>query len=103
MRTACSRSERGVHDANSPGAEALEISSGADDPSVHSRAQEEGRMPRERISMRKFRDTLRLRFDAKLSYRQIAACLKLSVGVISKYLALAAAAGLSWPLPDSMD
>jgi transposase len=60
-------------------------------------------MPRERISMRKFRDTLRLRYDAKLSYRQIAACLKLSVGVISKYLALAAAAGLSWPLPDSMD
>lgn len=60
-------------------------------------------MPRERISMRKFRDTLRLRYDAKLSYRQIAACLKLSVGVINKYLALATAAGLSWPLPDSMD
>ena len=53
--------------------------------------------------MRKFRDTLRLRYDAKLSYRQIAACLKLSVGVVNKYLALAAAAGLSWPLPDSMD
>ena len=53
--------------------------------------------------MRKIKEVLRLRYEAKLSCRQIAASLKLSVGVISKYTQAAEAAGLSWPLPDSMD
>lgn len=53
--------------------------------------------------MRKIKDVLRLKFDADLSCRQIAASLKLSVGVISKYTNAAEAAGLSWPLPDGMD
>ena len=53
--------------------------------------------------MRKIKDVLRLKFKANLSFRQIAANLKLSVGVISKYINAAEAAGLSWPLPDGMD
>lgn len=53
--------------------------------------------------MRKIKDVLRLKYDAKLSCRQIAASLKLSVGVISKYAKAADAAGLSWPLPDGLD
>ena len=53
--------------------------------------------------MRKLRETLRLHFDARLSYRQIARCLQLSIGAVSKYIALAKAAGLTWPLPSDLD
>jgi transposase len=53
--------------------------------------------------MRKIKDVLRLKYEANLSGRQIAASLKLSVGVISKYVNAAEAAGLSWPLPAEMD
>ena len=60
-------------------------------------------MPAVRSSMRKIKDVLRLKFDADLSCRQIAASLKLSVGVISKYINAAEEAGLSWPLPEGMD
>lgn len=53
--------------------------------------------------MRKIKDVLRLKYEADLSFRQIAASLKLSVGVISKYTQAAEAAGLSWSLPEGMD
>lgn len=53
--------------------------------------------------MRKIKDVLRLKYEAKLSCRQIAASMKLSVGVISKYTKAAEAAGLSWPLPGGLD
>ena len=53
--------------------------------------------------MRKIKDVLRLKYEAKLSCRQIAASLKLSVGVISKYINAAEVAGLSWPLSAEMD
>ncbi|KXS31876.1 MAG: Integrase [Candidatus Gallionella acididurans] len=53
--------------------------------------------------MRKIKDVLRLKYEADLSCRQIAASLKLSVGVISKYTQAAETAGLSWPLPEGMD
>ncbi len=60
-------------------------------------------MPPVRSSMRKIKEVLRLKFDADLSCRQIAASLKLSVGVISKYTKAAEEAGLSWPLPEGMN
>jgi transposase len=53
--------------------------------------------------MRKIRDILRLKHSAGLSIRQIARSLNLSVGVVSKYLAAANAASLSWPLDESLD
>lgn len=53
--------------------------------------------------MRKIKDVLRLKYEANLNCRQIAASLKLSVGVISKYTKAAEAATLSWPLPAGMD
>jgi transposase len=53
--------------------------------------------------MRKIKDVLRLKYEANLSCRQIAASLKLSVGVISKYTQAAETAGLSWPLPAGLD
>jgi len=48
--------------------------------------------------MRKIKDVLRLH-AAGLSQRHIATSLKLSNGVVCKYLRLAQAAGVSWPLP----
>ena len=53
-------------------------------------------MPAQRITMRKIKDVLRLNLDAKLSHEQIAASLSLSKGVVTKYVGLAAAAGLDW-------
>ena len=61
-------------------------------------------MPVQRLSMRQIKEVLRLKFAAHLSQRQIARSLKLSTGVVAKYLAAAERAGLtSWPLPDEMD
>ena len=49
--------------------------------------------------MRKIKTILRLHYESKLSQRQIARSVELSVGVINKYLSRAASLGLSWPLP----
>ena len=46
--------------------------------------------------MRKIKDVLRLKLDAGLSHQQIAAALGISKGVVTKYVGLAAAAGLDW-------
>ena len=56
-------------------------------------------MPADRLAMRHIKDILRLRYDAGLSLREIARSLHLSVGVVSKYLQLAAEAGIGWPPP----
>ena len=53
--------------------------------------------------MRKIKEVLRLKYEANLSFRQIAASLKLSVAVISKYTQAAEVAGVSWPLPEGLD
>lgn len=53
--------------------------------------------------MRKIKDVLRLKLDAKLSHQQIANALGLSKGVVTKYAGLAAAAGLDWLTVQSMD
>lgn len=46
--------------------------------------------------MRKIKDVLRLKLDARLSHEQIAAALHISKGVVAKYARLASAAGLDW-------
>ena len=46
--------------------------------------------------MRKIRDVLRLKLEARLSHERIAASLGISKGVVAKYVSLAAAAGLDW-------
>ena len=53
--------------------------------------------------MRKIRDVLRYRHNTDLSLEAIARALSISKGVVAKYLKLAAAAGLGWPLPADMD
>lgn len=60
-------------------------------------------MPAPRINRRKIKDVLRLKLDAKLSHQQIADALGLSKGVVTKYVGLAAAAGLDWTAVQSMD
>ena len=44
--------------------------------------------------MRKIRDVLRLKLEARFSHDQVAGALQISKGVISKYLNLANTAGL---------
>jgi len=53
--------------------------------------------------MRKLRDVLRLRLDAGLSYRQINASTKVSVGAIQKLMTRAEELALTWPLPAELD
>jgi len=60
-------------------------------------------MPRERLSMRKIHEVLRLKWESKLSNRSIAHSCGISHSTVSKYVHRAKAAGLSWPLPDALD
>ncbi len=53
--------------------------------------------------MRKIKDVLRLKLDAKFSHQQIAASLGISKGVVTKYVGLAAAAGLDWATVQGTD
>jgi hypothetical protein len=60
-------------------------------------------MPGERLSMRKIREVLRLRFGHDLSQRAIARSLQLSAGAVNGYLSRARRAGIAWPVPDHLD
>ena len=56
-------------------------------------------MPTERLSMRKIREVLRLRFAVGLSKREIAAAVGISATGVSTYVTRARRVGLGWPLP----
>lgn len=56
-------------------------------------------MAKKRLSMRKIRDILRLRYEAKLPYRVIATTLNIGYGTVVDYLKRAREAGVAWPLP----
>ncbi|OSP52754.1 IS21 family transposase [Pseudoruegeria sp. SK021] len=60
-------------------------------------------MPTGRLTMRRIRDVLRLKFAQGLSERAIAASLGIGKGSVGTYLQRARDAGLSWPLPDGLD
>ena len=60
-------------------------------------------MPGPRISMRKIKDVLRLRFGSRLSVRQTAAAVKLSTGATQKLIKRAEQLKLAWPLPEGLD
>ena len=53
-------------------------------------------MPKQRMSLRMIKDVIRLKLHAQLSHAQIATTLKISKGVVAKYVGLATAAGLDW-------
>ena len=52
--------------------------------------------------MRKIKDILRLRFEAHLSYRDIAQALSIGYGTVVDYIKRAEQAQLSWPLPEAL-
>ena len=53
--------------------------------------------------MRQIKEILRLKYDSKLSHNNIARACGLSKGAVGKYVNLAKAKGLTWPLPEEMD
>jgi len=59
-------------------------------------------MAQKRLSMRKAKEILRLRQEAKLSYRAIARACSVSKDTVRDYLCRASEAGLSWPLPEGL-
>jgi len=52
--------------------------------------------------MRKIREVLRLRYEAGLSARQVAASVQIARSSVGEYERRLAAAGLSWPLPEGL-
>jgi transposase len=53
-------------------------------------------MPKQRMSLPMIKDVIRLKWHARLSHERIATTLKISKGVVAKYVGLASAAGLDW-------
>jgi transposase len=60
-------------------------------------------MAKDRLSMRKFKEVLRLKYEHQLTNRKIAKSCAMSHVTVGKYLALAEKAGITWPLPDGID
>ncbi|CAO0821914.1 hypothetical protein DFAR_3960007 [Desulfarculales bacterium] len=60
-------------------------------------------MPAERLSMRKIKEVLRLQHEAGCGNRDIAKSCGIGRTTVSRYLHRTARAGLSWPLPTSLD
>lgn len=60
-------------------------------------------MSAKRLSMRKVKEVLRLKWLCGLSHRQIAKSCSIGRTTVSEYLRRAKEAGLTWPLPEGMD
>ena len=60
-------------------------------------------MPAKRLSMRKIKEVLRLKWAQGLSNRQIAKACGIGRPTVGEYLRRAAEAGLAWPLPANLD
>ena len=59
-------------------------------------------MAKERLSMRKIREILRLKFDCCFSNRKIAKSCSIARSTVATYLSMAKTAGLQWPVPDNL-
>jgi transposase len=60
-------------------------------------------MPTKRLTMRKIREILRLKYDCKLTYGQIATSCGIGRTTVSDYLNRFKASSLGWPLSSDMD
>lgn len=60
-------------------------------------------MAQARMSMRKIKEVLRLKWSCGLSNRAIGRSCRVSSSTVSEYVQRAKRAGLSWPLPDDLD
>ena len=59
-------------------------------------------MAKQRLSMRKIKEVLRLSSHGELSARQVAHSLNISRSAVKQYQERAKKAGLAWPLPDTL-
>lgn len=59
-------------------------------------------MPTPRMSMRKLKEVLRLKWACGLTHRQISRAIGISVGAVSKFAAQAAQAGLDWATAEAL-
>ena len=60
-------------------------------------------MANRRLSMRKIKEVLRLKWGNNLSVRQIAISCDIARSTVRDYLHRALIAGLAWPVPDELD
>jgi hypothetical protein len=60
-------------------------------------------VPQKGLSMRKVKEVLRLKYGLGLRQDQIARSCSIGQATVHRYLEKAAAAGLSWPLPEEYD
>src|ERR1041385_829027 len=60
-------------------------------------------LPARRLSVRKIKEVLRLKFDVGLGLRQIARSCSIGLGTAHEYLQRAEAANITWPLGPEWD
>ena len=60
-------------------------------------------MAAERLSMRTIKEVLRLKWEKKLSNKQVAQSCNIARSTVREYVERAQKAGLSWPLPSDLD
>ena len=60
-------------------------------------------MPGERLSMRKVREVLRLKYASGASVRTIARSVGVGRTTVAEYLRRAAVIGITWPVPAEID
>src|SRR5271170_6193274 len=60
-------------------------------------------MPAERLSMRKVREVLRLKYACGASERVIARSVGIGRTAIGEYIRRAAVIGITWPVPEELD
>jgi len=70
---------------------------------AHSLRDKEENMARKRLTMKKIKEVLRLKYEVGLSNRAIAGACKISNSTVGDYLRRAANAGLRWPLGELGD
>jgi len=59
-------------------------------------------MPGARLSVRKIREILRLKFDLKRSNREVGRACRVSAGTVWDVMHRLKASGLQWPVPDHL-
>ena len=60
-------------------------------------------MPAERLSMRKVREVLRLKYACGASERVIARSVGIGRTAVAEYIRRAAVIGITWPIPEGLD
>jgi len=59
-------------------------------------------MSQERLTVRKIKEVLRLKWECQISERSIARSCRISRSTVSEYVKRAEAAGLKWPISEEI-